>query len=38
VIDQINASRRHGLAGNALFDLDVTLEKQILPYLRLGIW
>jgi len=38
VIDQINASRRHGLAGNALFDLDVTLERQILPYLRLGIW
>ena len=38
VIDQINASRRHGLAGNALFDLDVTLEKQVLPYLRLGIW
>lgn len=38
VIDQINASRRYGLAGNALFDLDVTLEKQILPYLRLGIW
>ena len=38
VIDQINASRRHGLAGNALFDLDVTLEKQILPYLRLGMW
>lgn len=38
VIDQINVSRRHGLAGNALFDLDVTLEKQILPYLKLGLW
>lgn len=38
VIDQINASRRHGLAGNALFDLDVTLERQILPYLRMKIW
>ena len=38
VIDQINLTRRHGLAGNALFDLDTTLEKQILPYLRLGIW
>jgi len=38
VIDQINLSRRAGVAGNALFDLDVTLEKNILPYLRLGIW
>ena len=38
VIDQINLSRRAGLAGNALFDLDTTLEKNILPYLRLGIW
>lgn len=38
VIDQINVSRRYGLAGNALFDLDVTLEKNILPYLRMGIW
>lgn len=38
VIEQIKISRKYGLAGNALFDLDVTLEKQILPYLRLGIW
>ena len=38
VIDQIKVSRKYGLAGNALFDLDTTLEKQILPYLRLGIW
>jgi uncharacterized lipoprotein YddW (UPF0748 family) len=38
VIDQIKLARRYGLAGAALFDLDVTLEKQILPYLRLGLW
>ena len=38
VIDQINLSRRYGLAGQALFDLDVTLEKSILPYLSIGIW
>ena len=38
VIDQINLARRYGLAGEALFDLDVTLEKSIFPYLRLGIW
>jgi uncharacterized lipoprotein YddW (UPF0748 family) len=38
VIDQINIARRFGLAGVALFDLDITLEKQILPYLKLGIW
>ena len=38
VIDQINLSRAYGLAGVSLFDLDVTLEKSILPYLRLGIW
>ena len=38
VIDQIRLSRKYGLAGNALFDLDVTLEKQILPCLKLGIW
>jgi len=38
VINQINLSRRYGLAGNALFDLDVTLEKRILPYLRQAIW
>ena len=30
--------RRRGFAGNALFDLDTTLEKQILPFLRLGLW
>ncbi|MBO7683322.1 MAG: family 10 glycosylhydrolase [Kiritimatiellae bacterium] len=38
VIDQINLARRHGLAGVSLFDLDVTLEKSIFPYLRMGIW
>ena len=38
VIDQINLTRRYGLAGVSLFDLDTTLEKQILPYLKLGIW
>ena len=38
VIDQINLSRAYGFAGVSLFDLDTTLEKSILPYLRLGIW
>lgn len=38
VINQINLARKFGLAGVALFDLDITLEKQILPYLKLGIW
>jgi hypothetical protein len=38
VIEQMNIARRHGLAGTALFDLDTTLEKDILPYLRMGIW
>ena len=38
VIDQVNLSRQRGFAGNALFDLDTTLEKSILPFLRLGLW
>ena len=38
VMDQIGLVRRYGLAGEALFDLDVTLEKSIFPYLRLGMW
>ena len=38
VIEQINMARGYGFAGEALFDLDTTLEKSILPYLRLGIW
>ena len=38
VIEQINLARKFGFAGVALFDLDATLEKQVLPYLKLGIW
>ena len=38
VMDQILMSRKHGFAGNALFDLDTTLEKDILPFLKLGLW
>ena len=38
VIEQINLVRRFGFAGVALFDLDVTLEKLVFPYLKLGIW
>lgn len=38
VIQQINIARQYNLAGIALFDLDVTLEKNILSYLKLGIW
>ena len=38
VIDQISLARRYGLAGTSLFDLDVTLEKSIFPYLSPGIW
>lgn len=38
VINQINLSRRYGFAGNALFDLDSYLERNILPYLKLGLW
>ena len=38
VIDQILIARKRGLAGIALFDLDVTLIRQILPYLRMGVW
>ena len=38
VIAQINLVRRHGLAGVSLFDLDRTLETDVLPYLKLGIW
>lgn len=35
---QIQLVRRYGLAGEALFDLDETLEKSTLPYLRQGVW
>jgi hypothetical protein len=38
VIDQINIARKYYLAGVSLFDLDTRLEKDILPYLKLGIW
>lgn len=38
VIDQIKAARRRSLAGVALFDLDNVLEKEILPYLAMGLW
>jgi len=38
VIEQIGVSRRYNLAGNALFDLDTTLDKDILPYLSMGAW
>ena len=37
VIDQINALRAGRAAGFALFDLDTTLVKDILPVLRLGV-
>lgn len=38
VIRQLNYVRKFGFAGASLFDLDTTLEKNVLPYLRLGIW
>lgn len=38
VINQIRLARKYNLAGVALFDLDRTLEVNILPYLRLGLW
>ncbi len=37
VIDQVKALRAGGAAGFALFDLDTTLEREILPILRLGV-
>ena len=36
VIQQIEAARRAGCPGFALFDLDTTLRQEILPVLRLG--
>jgi uncharacterized lipoprotein YddW (UPF0748 family) len=36
VIDQIQAARRAGCPGFALFDLDTTLRQDILPVLRMG--
>lgn len=35
---QVAMARRHGFAGVSLFDLDKTLENNILPYLRSGAW
>ncbi|MBQ5530477.1 MAG: hypothetical protein IIT98_00500 [Kiritimatiellae bacterium] len=37
-IAQILVARKYNLAGEALFDLDATLEKDILPYLSAGVW
>lgn len=37
VIDQITELRKHNTAGFALFDLDTSLEKEILPVLAAGI-
>ncbi len=37
VIDQINALRQAGCPGFALFDLDTTLQQEVLPVLRLGM-
>lgn len=37
IIDQINAGRKAGAAGFALFDLDTTLRQEVMPVLRLGI-
>ena len=38
VVAQINLTRKYGFAGQSLFDLDVMLEKEILPVLRQGTW
>ena len=38
VVEQIRLARRYGLAGEALFDLDTTLERKILPVLGKGGW
>lgn len=38
VIDQVNAARRVGVAGVALFDLDRMLSDRVLPVLRLGLF
>ena len=38
VVEQIRLVRKYGLAGESLFDLDMTLEQRILPALRKGIW
>ena len=38
VAEQIRLVRKAGFAGQALFDLDETLELQVLPVLRRGVW
>lgn len=38
VIDQVNAARRAGVAGVALFDLDRTLSDRVLPVLHAGLF
>lgn len=38
VIDQILVARKYNLGGVALFDLDTTLEKDVFPYLSMGVW
>ena len=38
VIEQLSLVRRYGFPGASLFDLDATLERNILPYLKEGIW
>ena len=38
VVEQIRLTRRYGLAGQSLFDLDTTLERKVLPVLRKGVW
>lgn len=38
VVDQVNAARRAGVAGVALFDLDRTLSERVLPVLRAGLF
>ncbi len=37
VIDQVQAARRAGCAGFALFNLDTTMHQEILPVMRLGL-
>jgi iron complex transport system substrate-binding protein len=36
--DVVNLGSYQKISMEALFDLDVTLEKSILPYLSIGIW
>ena len=38
VIDQVNLVRKYGFPGVSLFQLNATLEKNVFPYLKLGLW